>query len=373
MATFAAVELMLSLLFSFFLQWNTAWSQAVYWPNQPIYGAPANPPLTDYQKTFFPRVIMDAVSLARHAVLHWPCDPANDDLFKRYFDPTDAVFANNIFRAVANVPFDLDLNDNDVLAKLTSDPFSYNPRFKNLNIQFLEDNPRLKPENGGPGIPTENCQVLTAEGRTQIGYTRNIKDSDLALISICKEFFSYLPMLDDVINPPRWAIDPNKDQSDPKNPQYYDGYHCDNLGDTDSAWMRTTAWVMLHECLHAVGLFRDVPNYDATIPTGWEYNHFEGTLPHILTDFWPLEYGGITPKPPLNGYGGWNAMLINQLHPINADSIKFKAIYNVDNYVAYASSSYFSTKCNREFRAPSEEQDWGKSPRHLPQDPFSSQ
>ena len=160
-------------------------------------------------------------------------------------------------------------------------------------------------------------------------------------------------------------MDPKKDQSDPDKPQYYDGYHCDNLGDADSSWMQTTAWVMLHEFLHAMVLFGDVPNYAATIPLN------QDTLPivaHVLIDFAPLVIGGIEPDPP-DGYGGWNALQINKLKPLNKDRVKYKGIYNPDNYVAYASSRYFSNICGREFKAPADATGYNKD-RPRPQYPF---
>ncbi len=275
-----------------------------------------------------------------------------------------------MFRAIANVDMALDLNDDNNLITFGTDPFSYNPRFPNLDIQFLEDNPRLKPENGGPGIPSSNCANQANNKGNLNAYLQNINGGNNALMSVCREMFQ-LPMIDEIIKPPTWARDPQKagnpphpDDEDPYALRYYDGYGCRNIGDADSQWMETTALTVLHEILHWPGLFGDVPNYAATIPP------LEGSSPTnpILIDFHPLIRGSSQPDPA-DGYGAWNCMQINRLTPLNKDKVKYKSIYNPENYAWYASSRYFSDTCEIEFKA-AESQDAFFKDRFPPKHPF---
>ena len=229
-----------------------------------------------------------------------------------------------MFRAIANVDMNLDLADPVALANLASDPFSYNPKFKNLNIRFLGDNPGLKPENDGPGIlPGDNCETLAANGTGLLdAYSQQTDGGNGALMSYCWTSFQQYPMIDDVVHPQGWALDPKKkdlpdaEGDNPRALRYYDGYGCKNLGDTDSKWMDNTAAVMLHELFHWPGLFSDVPNYATTI---WYSSPIHGSntpIPHMINDFDPLRLGTTQPNPP-SGYGAYYASLINKLMPVD--------------------------------------------------------
>jgi hypothetical protein len=71
-------------------------------------------------------------------------------IFTRYFEPADARFVENIFRATANIDFSLELTDNDAVGELASKTLDYNPKFSQLSISFLQEHRRLK----DPGVPT---------------------------------------------------------------------------------------------------------------------------------------------------------------------------------------------------------------------------
>jgi hypothetical protein len=268
-----------------------------------------------------------------------------------------------MFRTIANIPLDLDLSDKDAVAQLAAEPLSYHPKFNQLSIYFLGDHPGLDIKNGGPGIAINlNC------GNKKIklqAYALSLYNGATALLSVCKFAFMSAPMLQDVINPPAWAVDPNKDQS--HKTQFYDGYGCENLGDTDSNWMDSIAAIILHELFHFPGLFADVPDYGATI-------QLKGVVPGSGPGSGPIEhqiddwYG--KGKTPPNGYGAYNAKLVNDLHPLDKNGRPFLAIYNADNYAWYALNSYFSKTCGREFQECPSNADAMSKPRYGAPWPF---
>ncbi|ETI24798.1 hypothetical protein G647_04168 [Cladophialophora carrionii CBS 160.54] len=311
-------------------------------PNFPVIGGPQLP---DAQIGLFYQSFQDAIFLAKHAAMYWPCDPTVDKTFLRYFRPENARFVKDIFRTIANIPLDLDLTDKDAVAQLAGQPLSYHPKYNRLSIYFLGDH---------PGLPTDpSARLFCGNSGKKQAHTRSEPDGSSALMSVCKVTFRSSPMLKDVTNPPAWAIDPNKDQT--HKTQFYDGFGCENLGDTDSDYMDSPAAVVLHELLHFPGLFADVPSYAAMIPTR------SGQPEHLIEDWWG--------PSPIDGYGAYNAMLISKTPPKDRNGRRFLPIYNADNYAWYAISSYFSRKCTKEFQdAPNDKAVWKN--RHPPPWPF---
>ncbi|KAH0846026.1 hypothetical protein FOPE_12043 [Fonsecaea pedrosoi] len=316
-------------------------------PNTPAIGGPEG--LTDAQVAIFYRTFQDAIYLARHTALYWPCDAANDEVFTRYFDPEDAEFVNNIFRAIANIDFDLDLSNPETVRQLAEEPLTYNEKFTRLSIHFLGDHPGL--EQPGLPAPGHSCE----DGATWLAFVVPTYAGDSALMSVCALTYQLKPMLADVERAANWAIDPAKDQSN--GPQYHDGYGCENLGYVDSDWMHSTGSVMLHELLHFPGLFSDVPDYYRKIATA-----YDDDTPHFISDF----YG----DGPEDGYGTYNSAEIKRYHPRDQDWLEWLPIYNADNYASYAVSKYYARTCMRVFgETPSEAAAWPERP--PAPDPFS--
>ncbi|EXJ60369.1 hypothetical protein A1O7_04521 [Cladophialophora yegresii CBS 114405] len=263
-----------------------------------------------------------------------------EQTFLRYFRPENARFVKDIFRTIANIPLDLDLTDKNALAQLAAEPLSYHPKYNKLSIFFLGDHPGLPALYGG-NLPPGS--LLCADPVGWQAHSNPVLGGAEALISVCKKTFSTIPMLQDVTKPPAWAIDPSKDQS--RRAQFYDGYGCENLGDTDSDYLDSAGAVLLHELLHFPGLFADVPNYDAMIP-----------FSSVASAHWISDWMGPYPR---NGYGAYNTMSISKRPPRDQDGRLFLPIYNADNYAWYAISSYFSRVCKKDLQdAPSEQAVW---------------
>ncbi|EXJ60372.1 hypothetical protein A1O7_04524 [Cladophialophora yegresii CBS 114405] len=333
----------------------------------PRYTWTSAQPLNDDQISYFAYTIQHAVFLAKQAVMYWPCEPYRDSTFLRYFDPTEAEFAKNMFRAIANVPFDLDLTDRAALERLASDPVSFNPRFAGLSIHFLGNHPDLLPEDDGPGVVDRGCEDDLEEDAERFAFIEVKSGGSVGLLSFCRKVYLDLPMLNDLLHPPDWALDWLMDQSNGR--QYKFGYGgCRDFDYRDNNWMDTTGRNMLHEFFHYPGLFADVPNYARMIP--FEYQNAWGeTIPHQILDFQPDLDRDEVEGYPENAYGGWNAMRINQLEPLDNDGVRYKGIYNPDNYAWYATSVFWSRRCGQRFSAPEDYGDYDRDRSH-PYFPF---
>ena len=239
----------------------------------------------------------------------------------------------------------MDLSDPAQLQTLTQTQLAYSPKFSDLPIYFLGDNPGLALPDGPGFSPDGKCSDNVG---TQ-AYITPTYGGRHGLVSVCKDTYKLQPMLADILAPPAWAIDWSKGLSN--GPQYFPGFGCKNLGSFDSLYLQSTGAILLHEMFHYKCLFSNVPNYENSILTKLII-----VLPgpggrvteHIITDF----------KGPIlkNGYGPYNAEQINQLQPVDKDKLHWKGIYNADNDVWYALSSYYSRDCNIDFqRAPDED------------------
>ncbi|KAK7893832.1 hypothetical protein LTR67_006533 [Exophiala xenobiotica] len=313
-------------------------------PGYPNIGGP--PGYTAAQRAAFLRTFQDGLDLAKHTVLFWPCDPANDEIYTRYFDPADATFVNQMFRAIANIDFNLDLTDPKNVAQLISQPATWNEKFSRLSIHFMEDHPglaNLQFSHPSCNIPQTTAFVVPTEGGRS------------ALMSVCPWSYLVYPFSQDIQNPPAWAVDPSKDQS--KGPQYYDGYGCASLGISDSWLLYSLSAMMLHELMHFPGLFADVRGYDDYITI-----QYSKDVPHFIADF-------PGPAPP-DGYGPYYASLINRLQPKDPAGVAWKGIWNAENFASYAASRYWSEVCGRTFKACPNQAAVDPFERHQPQWPF---
>lgn len=267
-----------------------------------------------------------------------------------------------MFRAIANIPFDLVLSQDGLRQLLSDEPLTYSDRFNSLSIYFLGNHPGLNLPNG-PGLPPKNC-IQTPDGRLPDAFVSPAYNGNSPLISFCSSAY-HSPMLQDILNPPNWAIDPRKDQS--QGPKYYEGYGCENLGTADSDWMMSTGSLLLHELFHCPALFRDVPGYANWIDhPGQAYGSGPGSGPvqNIIDDYYNPG------KDPDNGYGPYNAAWLREKTPTDQYNQVWLPIFNADNYMWYALSSFFSKRCGTVYEAaPNQKSAYPFRP--PPQWPFS--
>lgn len=209
----------------------------------------------------------------------------------------DAVFVHSIFKAIANIPLQIDIDQSTSLEILSSEAVTtLNPMFSKLEVS-LGDHPDI-PENA------KHCSTSTA---TAFCYTSRAI-GDCAYISLCDTIWRY-PSLSEIENP----SDPSK-REEP-------GWGCDGIGSHDSEYMTSPGGILLHEMLHWYGLFQAVPHFDQLI----EENAVG--IPQIG------DFQG--PDPP-NGYGSFHAQ-------------QLRSIDNADNFRVYAESKYWAFKCRRSF------------------------
>lgn len=238
-----------------------------------------------------------------------------EDTFLRYFQKDHQNFVRDVFRTIANIPLDANINQDNVQQYLAPSNLDVNPDFEKLIISF-GDNPGLT----NADLRISSCQGPTT-GPDAFIFTR---PDGSALVSLCPKLFKH-PSLDTIMNPPPELRDPP-----PANTPFI-GYTCDRLGDHDTDWMTSPGGVLLHEFMHWGHLLRNIPNIDIWIPDGY------------ITDF---------PGPnPENGYGPFNAQQLLFLST-KGDPGKFRqneVLQNADNYAVYAQSKYWSFVCGRTF------------------------
>ena len=251
-----------------------------------------------------------------------------------------------MFRALANIPFDTDLSDEKVLQELLDEPPGLSAKFTRTSIYFLGDHPgQFLPD--GPGEQLYVCGKEMTPGSGDVGPLAITiswaPKGETALISMCPFVYDVYPWFGYILDPPSWAIDDDKDQSE--GPQYYDGYTCNGLQGFDSDYMSSPATTLLHELFHVPGLFDDVPGYSDTILTS-EITQGTGPGSGIVQNL-ISDWKGDDPK---YAYGAFNTRRLNELEPTDKEGLKWRGIYNADNYLFYALSSYYSRKCNLDFR-----------------------
>ena len=227
-------------------------------------------------------------------------------MYQRYFTALDAVFVHNIFKTLANMPLEIELDENTSLELLSSEAVtSLNPMFSKLEISLGDH----------PDIPESAKHCSTSSTTAAFCYTSRAL-GDWAYISLCDTIWQY-PSLSEIEH----SSDPSK-RGEP-------GWGCDGIGDHDSEYMTSPGGILLHEMLHWYGLFQDVPYFDQVI----EENSVG--IPQIG------DFQG--PKPP-DGYGSFHAQ-------------QLRSVDNADNFRVYAESKYWGFTCRRSFKGSTDTAD----------------
>ena len=231
--------------------------------------------------------------------------------FLRYFRPQDGPFVENVFRTLANIPLDKVLTGADVVDYITT------PDLQNLSPLLSQVFVRL--EDDPEHFCSSNPRVNAYMGYDNPGQAANIYLCDLA--------YSW-PSIEEIASPPQtpWARDPVG--------RPLPGYSCANLGDHDSDWMKTPGSIILHELLHWGFFFASVPSWKSTIV----YKNSEWKI---------LDYKGQA-GPPSNGYGPYNAKMLKDEFS-TTDQVWPETLNNVENYVWFAVSKYWSWRCGAVF------------------------
>ncbi|EXJ70606.1 uncharacterized protein A1O5_06676 [Cladophialophora psammophila CBS 110553] len=229
-------------------------------------------------------------------------------VFLRYFRPEDADFVKNIFRTIANIPLDAVITGQTLVSVLTTPNTELNPRFRQATLSISDS--LLPPDRQG------------CTGRINAFMFEDDSHGN-ANIYLCDPYFGW-PSIEDIADPPQtpWARD-NQGRPLP-------GYSCDNLGDYDSDWMKTTGSTILHEFIHWSWFFVYVPN--------WYIFIRGGTID---------DYRGPNPK---HGYGPYRARQIKDIYGSLTQPYP-ETLNNDDNYVYYALSKYWSWRCGKQFGA----------------------
>ncbi len=198
---------------------------------------------------------------------------------------------------------------------------SLNSKFPKLEIA-IGDHPDRDDQS-------ERCEDDHIDGF----YSFNPNDPTAGLLSICIGAWRY-PSLDDILEPPpSWKGTP--------------GFECDGLGPRESNLELPLGGVILHEMLHWPYLFQnDVPDWSTKVPT----------LPQYPTIRQIPDYKDPTGNPP-DGYGPYYAPQLKNVpkgkwgpqYPITTN--------NADSFVYFATTKYWSLKCNRDFAPPVDEDD----------------
>jgi hypothetical protein len=190
---------------------------------------------TDEDMRHFLAAWVDFMTLSRFvAATFSDCDPA----LKRYFTDAEATFVRHVFRTIANLPLDDNIDQNTIQPLLMSSVFSnVNPKMRLLRPSLgngplvREGTPRTCKDDG---VVAFLYEVPTLEGH------EDLRGS--ALVTICLPIFGWYPSIDEILTPPATGRDAAG------NP--LPGYTCDGLGDHDSDWMRFPGALILHEIMH---------------------------------------------------------------------------------------------------------------------------
>ena len=234
-------------------------------------------------------------------------------MFLQYFRPQDADFVKNVFRTFANIPLDMTITASNVVTILTSpDLADLNPRLGQSSLNFGAD-------------PAGDCPRTDIQVTAYLDYDNPKLDG---YIYICPRAFEW-PSIEDIANPPRtaWARNPAGQPSA--------GYSCGGLGTYDSDWMRTMGSTILREYLHWGFFFNGVPEWYQKIPVDPERTSIRQIR----------DYKG--PNPP-SGYGPYNSEQIRILYG-NSGQQYPATVNNVENYVYFALSKYWTWRCGRRF------------------------
>ncbi len=177
----------------------------------PLLGLQLDDVLTNFPPEYQQRIynaVTDCISVATFiSVSFSDCDAP----YLRYFPKGDADFVQQVFRRIANIPPNAQLNVNDYAAVLDDRARAgLDPRFDNLIINY--------------GNHPEGIEQLCGEPNVDAFFTRLF--SGRPCICICPDAFRRYPDLNEILNPPDWARDA---QGHP-----LPGYGIDGLGDRKS-------------------------------------------------------------------------------------------------------------------------------------------
>ncbi|KAJ9608959.1 hypothetical protein H2200_006730 [Cladophialophora chaetospira] len=299
-------SLLLTLSFLFFLNPSLLFCHA----QAPKISFLGNTPDAQIQRTM--TALQDTFHIVRVAALTF-CSA--EPVFLRYFQPNEATFVRNIFRQLANIPLDQVITSENVVDLITSPPYAGLNQKLEYSWILLDQDPYQKCVD--PGY------------NAYMHYDNPQLD---ALIILCDHGFRW-PSIEEIANPPQtaWARD---SQGHP-----LPGYSCDNLGTFDSDWMKTMGAVILHEYLHWGFYFTNVP--------GWHLKIAPDPAQGGKRDI--EDYAGQL-GPPAVGSGPYNAKLINDNYG-NTGQPFAPTLNNVENYVWFAVSKYWSWRCGRDFAA----------------------
>ncbi|KAJ9610530.1 hypothetical protein H2200_005307 [Cladophialophora chaetospira] len=248
--------------------------------------------------------VTDCIAIATLvSVAFSDCEPSYD----RYFPRGDADFVQQVFRRIANIAPNAQLNVDEYTTVLDERARTgLDPRFDYLIINYGNHPQGLEQDCDGPDDP-DGFFTRLFSGRP--------------CICICPKAFRQYPDLSEILNPPAWARDARGHP--------LEGYGCDGLGD--------------HEFLN------DIPRYDDLI-------NMHGTM-RAITD-----YTG--PEAPPEGYGPFYARVLQELSTLYPEKYApHEAVNNADSFVVYAMSKFFSWRCGRVFGKPTSAQDnWNRIP-----------
>jgi hypothetical protein len=249
--------------------------------------------------------------------------------FLRYFEKSHAQFVRDVFRTIANIPVNADINKDNVQQYLPPSNWDLNSAFSKLPIS-LGNHPGLSQAD----LALTSCSTKSSSGTGEDAFIVERQDGT-ALVSLCDEVFDY-PSLDTIANPPAALRDPP-----PANTPFI-GYTCDRLGDHDTDWLLSPGGILLHEFIHWTYLLQNVPRYHDLIKG-----------PNIG------DYFGDNPS---DGYGPFNAeqLLFFSTKWVPGKFRKNEVLQNADNYAWYAHSKYWSFICGRTFSEAKAPEDFSR-------------
>jgi hypothetical protein len=290
---------------------------------------------TTEQKQLIKTAFEDAITLARTVALRW--NPKCDAYLDRYFAPEDTTLVEHLFRAIADIPLDLDLEDldeDDVKEFVDSlKPDRLNVKFKGLSISY----------GNHPAIPPDYLASLPQKcGVTGIMAFLTINRIDLTHVwmSLCPALFDKYYSLKDTESPSEALVKKG-----------IPGLGCERLGNIETDYMHTTGATALHELFHWPYLFTDLPSYGEDIRRDPIHDYVQ------INDYNWEQRPDVTVNNPISGVGAFFAHQVRTLPDEEATGF-VEAVNNADNYSCYATSRIWGLICNKEFAPVISALDW---------------
>ncbi|KAJ9610531.1 hypothetical protein H2200_005308 [Cladophialophora chaetospira] len=262
----------------------------------------------------------DCIELARFAAVSFQgtCDPT----YQRFFEEEEdaANFVKNVFRKIANIPFDAVFDDQSAQEILRSDTVTgLSPEYAKLTIA-LDESPWLPSHDKG------YCNRNSAFGALLFNQFTDQGATSL----LCPGLMTY-PTISEIIYPP-----PNL-QYDAQGNQR-PGWGCDGLLERDTELMLSPGAWLLHELSHWTFFLQDIP----------DYNRFIQPIPNSNGLLCIVDYRGTT---PITGYGAYNTQLLKKRVVSNpSDFGPYPTLNNADSYLWYAESKFWTWVCQKNFR-----------------------